>query len=69
MFQMNILAVIQARGGSKTIKKKNITELEGHPLISYTIFAALNSNYISKLVVSTEEKVISLSSMYSSTSL
>lgn len=55
---MNILAVIQARGGSKTIKKKNITELEGHPLISYTIYAALNSNYISKLVVSTDSKEI-----------
>ena len=38
-----VLAVILARGGSKGIKLKNITNLSGHPLISYTLEAAKNS--------------------------
>ena len=49
-----VLAVIQARGGSKGIPKKNIYPINGHPLISYTISAALNSKYITKLIVSTD---------------
>ena len=52
---MNIIAIIQARGGSKTIPKKNIYPINGHPLISYTISAALNSKLINKLVVSTDD--------------
>ena len=38
---MKILAVIQARGGSKGIPKKNIYPINGYPLIS-TIAAAEN---------------------------
>jgi phosphoglycerate dehydrogenase-like enzyme/CMP-N-acetylneuraminic acid synthetase len=52
---MNIIAIIQARGGSKTIPKKNIYLINGHPLISYTISAALNSKLINKLIVSTDD--------------
>lgn len=37
-----ILAVIPARGGSKGIPGKNIKDLYGQPLISYTIQAALD---------------------------
>ena len=54
----NILAVILARGGSKGIPKKNIYNICGHPLISYSIEAAKNSKYISKVVVSTDDKNI-----------
>lgn len=43
---MNILVLIPARGGSKGIKKKNIIDLDGKPLISYTIKEALKSEYI-----------------------
>jgi phosphoglycerate dehydrogenase-like enzyme/CMP-N-acetylneuraminic acid synthetase len=49
-----VLAVIQARGGSKGIPRKNIYPLDGHPLISYTIAAAKGSKYIDALVVSTD---------------
>ena len=34
---MNICAVIPARGGSKSIPKKNIKLLRGKPLIQYSI--------------------------------
>ena len=36
----NILAVILARGGSKGIPKKNIYDISGHPLLSYSLQAA-----------------------------
>ena len=53
-----VIAVIPARGGSKGIPKKNIRFLIDKPLIAYTILAAINSKYIDKLVVSTDDKAI-----------
>ena len=49
-----ILALVPARGGSKGIKRKNITTLGGRPLIEYTIEAALSSKYIDAVIVSTD---------------
>ncbi|MCL2500052.1 MAG: acylneuraminate cytidylyltransferase family protein [Defluviitaleaceae bacterium] len=54
----SFIAVIPARGGSKGIPHKNITPLLGNPLISYTIKAALESKYLDKVVVSTDDKKI-----------
>ena len=53
-----ILAVILARGGSKSILKKNIVQINHHPLISYSIVAAKNSKYIDKLIVSSDSNEI-----------
>ena len=53
-----MLAVIQARGGSKGIPKKNIYKINNNPLISYSIYAALNSKYIDQLIVSTDSNEI-----------
>ena len=50
---MNI-ALIPARQGSKRIKGKNVRELEGHPLMAYTIASALESQVFHKVVVSTD---------------
>ena len=50
--RQNIVGIIPARGGSKGIPKKNICLLAGKPLLSYTIEAALNSNTLSKVLVS-----------------
>mgnify|MGYP001043580680 CR=1 FL=1 len=44
-----ILGIIQARGGSKGIPKKNIKEINGKPLISYTIEEAKKSKMFDKL--------------------
>lgn len=55
---MNILAVILARGGSKGIPKKNIHNVCGRPLISYSICAALESKLITDLIVSTDSEEI-----------
>ena len=52
------LALIPARGGSKGIPNKNITLINGRPLIDYTLQAAIHSNYIDKVVVSTDSNKI-----------
>ena len=54
----NCLAVILARGGSKGIPKKNIYEINDHPLISYSIEAAKNAEKIDKIVVSSDSNEI-----------
>ena len=54
-----ILAIIPARGGSKGVTKKNIKLMNSHPLIYYTINAALESHYITRTIVSTDDQEIS----------
>lgn len=49
-----ILAITLARGGSKGVPKKNIRDLCGKPLISYTISEAQKSAFIDKYIVSTD---------------
>ena len=50
--------LIPARGGSKGIPNKNIIELNGIPLIAYTIHVAKKSNLINKVFVSTDSQDI-----------
>lgn len=49
-----IIAVIPARAGSKGLPQKNIKELNGRPLIAYTIEAAIKSGVFDRIVVSTD---------------
>lgn len=53
---MNNIAIIPARSGSKGLKDKNIKELNGKPLMAYTIEAALRSNQFETIMVSTDSK-------------
>lgn len=55
---MKILGLITARSGSKGIPGKNIKLLGKKPLISYSIISALESDLISKLMVSTDSEEI-----------
>lgn len=52
------LAIIPARAGSKRLPNKNILELNGKPLIAYSIEAALSSHYINQVVVSSDSDTI-----------
>jgi len=52
------LAIIPARGGSKSVPRKNIKLLNGEPLISYSIKMGLESKYIDRIIVSTEDNEI-----------
>ena len=53
-----ILGITPARGGSKSISRKNIKELCGKPLIAWTIEAAKQSGLLDRYVVSTEDREI-----------
>jgi N-acylneuraminate cytidylyltransferase/CMP-N,N'-diacetyllegionaminic acid synthase len=60
---LRILAIIPARGGSKGIVNKNITLVNGKPLIEFTIAQALElkkEGIISEAIVSTDSVEISL---------
>ena len=62
---MTSLAIIPARGGSKRLKRKNIVDFHGEPIISYTIRAALKSGCFDRVVVSTDDKeIFKISSKY-----
>lgn len=52
------IAIIPARGGSKSIPRKNLQNLIGIPLIGYSIDSALRSNLIDEVYVSTEDSEI-----------
>lgn len=54
--KLEVLAVLQARGGSKGIPKKNIYPVAGHPLMTYSIAAALKSKYVTDVYVSTDSE-------------
>lgn len=55
---MEILAIIPARGGSKTIPKKNIKPLLGRPLIGYTFDSAKKSKLITRIILTTDDEEI-----------
>ena len=55
---MRIFAVIPARGGSKSVRQKNIKRLGAHPLIAYTIVLAKMSKMIERVIISTDSKEI-----------
>lgn len=54
----SIYAFIFARGGSKGVQRKNIRLLAGKPLMAYAIETALKSEYIDRVIVSTEDAEI-----------
>jgi CMP-N,N'-diacetyllegionaminic acid synthase len=49
-----IVALIPARSGSKRVPHKNVKPLAGHPLIAYSIAAALDSAVFADVIVSTD---------------
>lgn len=55
---LEILAIIPARGGSKGIPRKNIKHLAGIPLVGHTIGNCIKSKRISRTVVSTDDQEI-----------
>lgn len=53
-----ILAVTLARGGSKSVPRKNIGLILGMPLLAYTIAEARRSKHITRYIVSTDDEEI-----------
>lgn len=55
----DVVSIIPARGGSKGIPGKNIKELNGKPLIVYSIEHSLEVESIDRTIVSTDDEEIS----------
>jgi CMP-N-acetylneuraminic acid synthetase len=55
---MNMVALIPARAGSKRCPGKNTRELAGHPLIAYTIAAAMESGVFAAVWVCTDSREV-----------
>lgn len=61
----NPLYIIPARGGSKGIPDKNITNLAGKPLIAYTIAAALEVAPPERVILSTDsDRIAAVAARY-----
>ena len=55
---VDVLAVIPARGGSKGLPRKNLQRVGGHPLVGLAIRAAQRAQMIQRVIVSTEDEEI-----------
>lgn len=55
MVRQEALALIPARGGSKSVPRKNLQRLAGHPLVAHSIAAAKASRTVTRIVVSTDD--------------
>jgi CMP-N-acetylneuraminic acid synthetase len=53
--EKNILAVVPARGGSRSIPQKNLFPLMGIPLICHTLKAAKESRYLEEVILSSDD--------------
>ena len=60
--QVDILAIIPARGGSKGVPNKNLRRLNNKPLIAHSIGHALASSLVNRVVVSTDSEEIASTS-------
>tara|TARA_Y100000310_G_scaffold118609_1_gene117501 strand:- start:2147 stop:2893 length:747 start_codon:yes stop_codon:yes gene_type:complete len=60
-----VIAFIPARGGSKGIKNKNIVDLDGIPLVMWSVFAAATSKKVDQIVVSSDsDEILTLVNIY-----
>ena len=53
--ELEVLAVIPARGGSKGIPRKNVVELLGRPLLWWSVRAALDAKTVTRTVLTTDD--------------
>jgi len=56
--EKTFLAIVPARGGSKRLPRKNVLDLNGKPLIGWSIEAGLNSSYVDSVVVTSDDSEI-----------
>lgn len=58
MKKPEVLALIPARGGSKSVPRKNLLPIAGKPLIAYSIRHALDCSLVTRTIVSTDDDEI-----------
>ena len=55
---MKLIVIIPARGGSKSLPKKNILPLKGRPLLCHSVDYSLKSKLVTTTIVSTDSQEI-----------
>ena len=55
-----VMGITLARGGSKRVPQKNVIDVNGKPLIQYTIDEVKKSEYIDHYIVSTDDEAIKM---------
>lgn len=50
-----LIAIIPARGGSKRLPGKNVQPFFGHPMLAYSVSAALHSGLFAEVIVSSDD--------------
>lgn len=55
---MQVLGIVTARGGSKSIPRKNIKPILGRPLVAWAIETLKKSKVCNRVIVSTDDKEI-----------
>lgn len=61
----DLLIVIPARGGSKRLKNKNVYKVWNKPMITWSIEAALKSQFNSNIIVSSDsQKILEIAERY-----
>jgi len=53
-----VLAIVQARGGSKGLPRKNVRPMRGHPLVAYSIASGRAAKSITRVIMSTDDEEI-----------
>ena len=56
MSKPEVLAIVPARRGSKSVPRKNIRSFGGHPLLAYSIAAGLQAYRVNRVIVSTDDQ-------------
>ena len=51
----SVVAVIPARGGSKSVSRKNVREVGGKPLLAWSVEVAFDTDAVDRVVVSTDD--------------
>lgn len=59
----SVLALIPARGGSKGLPGKNILAVNGRPLLAWTVDAARRSDYVDRVVLSSDDETIAAAAL------
>lgn len=56
--EQHVVAIVPARGGSKTLPGKNVKDLGGKPLLAWSIEVATDTDEIDRVIVSTDDDEI-----------
>ena len=55
MIKKKVIAIIPARGGSKGIKRKNLYNICGHPLIFWTLNEVKKLSFIDNVILTSDD--------------